>query len=362
MKVVINGADPYPHPPELPGRSLFFGYPATSAILDKVYGQQGYAVGSIESLAASTRSLGNSFEQFLAVIIDQQLPWAIDLCFAVKSTGQIPVIILCRDGNAAAAEQWVEAGADEIIQWPTSTALVRKRVQTLVELADARRSFNDAAQKLGQLEAEQTEFLDNSIDILYRLDLSGNLTSISKAVERVTGYHREELLSNGLSQLVAPEYEGTMQRMLDAKVAGEPSSSYEIEIIARDGCRKTLEINSRLVRRDGDPVGIQGIARDVTARKGTETAPRLSEYRYRDLVDHTRDWICSHDLEGRLLFINKGAAEMLGYEPEELAGICLRDLIQPRYHQDFDAYLERIKTQRSDRGFLTLIARDGEPR
>src|SRR6266481_5050570 len=56
-------------------------------------------------------------------------------------------------------------------------------------------------------------------------------------------------------------------------------------------------------------------AENRRARREAEAALRESEDRYRDLVEHSHDLICTHDLEGRLLSVNQTAAKALGYAP-----------------------------------------------
>jgi len=62
---------------------------------------------------------------------------------------------------------------------------------------------------------------------------------------------------------------------------GEKVTAYELEILAKDGHHVAVEVNTRLVLKDGVPVGVQGIARDITERKRLETALHESEEQLR---------------------------------------------------------------------------------
>ena len=71
-----------------------------------------------------------------------------------------------------------------------------------------------------------------------------------------------------LADIVAPEFLEMAKAMVSLKAAEKTTSAYEIEIIAKDGDRIALEINSRMSYRDGEPVGVQGIARDSPPGRG----------------------------------------------------------------------------------------------
>ena len=141
------------------------------------------------------------------------------------------------------------------------------------EIAERKRS----SEALRESEERYRELFENATEIVYTLDLSGNLTSINKAAERITGYSREEVLGAPIARIVAPEYMDRMLQMMDRKVQGEVLTTYELEVIAKDGKRLTLEISSRLILEQGGPVGIQGIARDISKRKRAEEALRDKE-------------------------------------------------------------------------------------
>ncbi len=83
---------------------------------------------------------------------------------------------------------------------------------------------------------------------------------------------------------------------------------------------------------------------------------------YEDLVEHSHDLLCVHDLEGHLLLVNPAPARLLGYSVEELLSIPMRELIPPEFHSQFDSYLSQIEMKGEARGFLALMTRSGERR
>ncbi|MFY9559813.1 MAG: sigma 54-interacting transcriptional regulator [Terriglobales bacterium] len=83
---------------------------------------------------------------------------------------------------------------------------------------------------------------------------------------------------------------------------------------------------------------------------------------YRDLVEHSQDLLCIHDLQGRLLSVNPAPARVLGYSVEELLQIPLREVIAPEFRDQFDAYLSQIKQTGESRGLMAVVTRSGERR
>jgi PAS domain S-box-containing protein len=83
---------------------------------------------------------------------------------------------------------------------------------------------------------------------------------------------------------------------------------------------------------------------------------------YQDLVEHSQDLLCVHDLEGRLLSVNPAPARMLGYSVEEILQIPMRELIAPDFRSQFDAYLSQIGRVGEAHGLLAVMTRSGERR
>jgi PAS domain S-box-containing protein len=135
-------------------------------------------------------------------------------------------------------------------------------------------------------EERYRELFENANDIVFTLDLEGNLTSLNKAGEQVSGYSREEFLGQSITRILTPESVAVMWGMRNRKIAGEARTNYELDMIAKDGRKVRIEVSSRLIYGDDGPTGIQGTARDITERKRVEQA--LHEADQRALVEYER--------------------------------------------------------------------------
>jgi two-component system sensor histidine kinase VicK len=83
---------------------------------------------------------------------------------------------------------------------------------------------------------------------------------------------------------------------------------------------------------------------------------------FRQLVENSQGLVCTHDLEGNLLYVSPASAMELGYAPGDGVGRNLREFLAPSVRPFFDGYLARIREKEADRGLLRLVNRNGEER
>src|SRR5690606_9337231 len=158
---------------------------------------------------------------------------------------------------------------------------------------------------------------------VFLLDPGGHVRTWNIGAERIKGYSADEIIGKHFSRFYPRE----------AVISGWPE--HELELAARTG---RFEDEGWRVRKDGssfwanvvitvvrDPAGqVQGylkITRDVTDRKHADEKLRLSEERFRRLVDSVSDHaIYMLDTTGRVKTWNVGAERLKGYTAEEIIG------------------------------------------
>jgi PAS domain S-box-containing protein len=190
-----------------------------------------------------------------------------------------------------------------------------------------------AEQAMRQSEERYRELFENANDLIYTHDLQGNFTSLNKTGERITGYTRAEAMKMNIAQVVVPEQLERAREMIARKQSDDVSTVYELEITAKDGQRVPLELSTRLIYQEGLPVGVQGIARDVTERKRAEAELQASEAELRALFAAMPDVIMVLNSRGRYLKVAPTNPGLLYKPSTELVGKTLHEVF-PRAQAD----------------------------
>ena len=212
-------------------------------------------------------------------------------------------------------------------------------------------------------EERYRDLFENANDLIYTHDLKGNFTSLNRAGELITGYTRDEAMSMNIEQVVAPEYLEAARAMTVRKISGSAPTSYELEIITKSGSRVSLELSTRIIMQNGQAVGVQGVARDITERKRAEAAMRESELRYRQLGEGILHQIWTADGTGKLDYVNGRTLEYFDRPLAQVVGDGWRDRVHP---DDLDECVRRwTRSMATGEHYETefrLMRHDGEYR
>lgn len=202
-------------------------------------------------------------------------------------------------------------------------------VERAIRQVEDRRIRRGAEEALRQSEERYRELIENANDVIFSVDMVGNFTSLNRAGEQISGYSRDELTHMNMAQVLTPESLRRAQSMIQQKLQDNQPTIYELELIARDGHSVPIELSSRLIFHQGVPVGVQGIARDITERKRAAAALEESEARYRALFENASDIVYTHDLQGKFTSVNSATERIVEYTREEVMNMNIADVVAP---------------------------------
>ncbi|MEO6405644.1 MAG: PAS domain S-box protein [Ferruginibacter sp.] len=197
-----------------------------------------------------------------------------------------------------------------------------------------------AQQKIEESEEKFRMLIDQASDGIFISSQAGNYEEVNRNATELTGYTREELLNMTMTDLVLKEDYESNPFMLAELMRGE-SVINERTFLRKDGSLLDVEISAKQLP-DGR---FQGIVRDITERKKTEEALKLSEHKYRLLFDQNPMpmWMISLP-ERRFLDVNTAAIEFYGYSRKEFLEMTVKDIRPP---DDIPEFQSRLNTYRS---------------
>ncbi len=176
--------------------------------------------------------------------------------------------------------------------------------------------------------------IDNTREVIFQIDLQGRFVFVNATAEKFSGYTPDQLLQMRIVDVVAPAYHELVHDRLRQRIAGNiAESSVDFEIRHRDGHQLWAELTtSGVVDAEAQLIALQGVVRDITARKRAELAVQASKHYLQRIIDTTREVIFQIDLKGNFIFANAAATRLSGYTPEQLMHMNVLDVVTADYH------------------------------
>ena len=195
-----------------------------------------------------------------------------------------------------------------------------------VEVAERRR-----AEKILRESQERFRLLVDGVRdyAIYILNPQGRVVSWNAGAERIKGYRAEEIIGRHFSCFY------TLEDIEHGKPEADLSTAVAEGRLEADGLRirkdgSTLWANVVLTAlRDpsGRLNGFSAVTRDITEQRLAHEALEHLRLQRELILNSAGDGICGLDQEGRCTFINPAGARMLGWQPEELTGKYLHDVL-----------------------------------
>ena len=195
---------------------------------------------------------------------------------------------------------------------------------------DALQLVEDITQESEANRQELQTVMDTAHEAIITVEENGKINYINRAGESMFGYEAAEILGKPVARLLNQP----SQELLTDKLAGlridpegaEQGQTYALTGLRANGKEFPLEFS---VAGKNLPTGylFTAFLRDITERQQAEAELRVSEERFRTLVERASDGIFICNQAGVLLNINFTAAQMLGYTREEMVGREWREFL-----------------------------------
>ncbi|WP_042206213.1 PAS domain-containing hybrid sensor histidine kinase/response regulator [Paenibacillus durus] len=159
------------------------------------------------------------------------------------------------------------------------------------------------------------------------MDLLGRTLSVNSSMEYMTGYVRSDLLMAQFTEVIdSDELDYVYERY--RRAVGGIAQTFESRIVHRDGHIVETSMIFVPILVDGDVVGVFSITSDITEHKRHLNQIEKLSYEHALILNSVSEGIFGIDMEGRTMFINPAAADMLGYGPGEWTSRSHEDPIQ----------------------------------
>lgn len=274
----------------------------------------------------------------------------------------------------------INRATDGALRWINSIAeIVRdvkgnpiKAMGVVRDITDAK----EAEEKIKTSEQRYKLIANNSLDVIWTMDLNGHFTYVSPSVTKLRGYTPEETIAQSMEEMIAPGSVALVlaehKKRIEAIRTNTdlPPSILEVEQPCKDGSTVWTEVVSdKFCDEHGNAIGLIGVSRNINERKKMQDVLRKSEQRFWDMFNNAPFGYHELDINGKLVQVNKTELDLLQYTREEMIGSYVWNFLP-----DAESSQERVlgklrgeippgrgterKYQRKDGEVITLLVED----
>jgi two-component system, cell cycle sensor histidine kinase and response regulator CckA len=251
------------------------------------------------------------------------------------------------------------------------SALSQEEIQRLVHEARGHQiELEMQNEELRKSRIELEELKDRYLDLYdcapvgyVTLNDRGLILEANLVAARLLGACREDLIEKPFASFVCKEDVDVWSDHVRQVFQSRSRQVSETRLVRKDSSRFHVQLQSEPVKGGKEQFSrCRTVLSDITKPKREEEGPGRSEGLYRDLVENVEDLVCTHDLRGKLIFVNSSSANLLGYGSAELVGTHLGNYLDPEVRDQFDVYLATVLRDEHASGLMLVRTKNGEKR
>jgi PAS domain S-box-containing protein len=188
----------------------------------------------------------------------------------------IPILIM--SGLKRNLENSFQSGAVDFISKPLSMKDLKNKIYTIFRIKDLEQ------QKLKQ-EAKYDELINNVSDLIFALDLQGNIIYLNAAFKKITGFNKLDWQNKPFASLVTKNDQKLWDKTFTSIQKGSKQPKFEIHINIKDNHITAVDILLSNLYDEEVRTGYLGIAVDLSSEK----LQKYTESQEEKILSHERE-------------------------------------------------------------------------
>ncbi|MBU4275264.1 MAG: PAS domain-containing protein [Proteobacteria bacterium] len=162
------------------------------------------------------------------------------------------------------------------------------------------------------------------------LEQNGAISEVNLTGAAMLGRERRHLIGVSIFQFASNEHQLALHDCLKSTGNTGKKRACEMELRPKQGAPRFLHVEC-MAQLDQwkRPAEYRLVMLEITERKESEARATQRNEQYRALVETITDWFWEVDQDGRYLHVSTKVKYFLGYDPEEIVGKTLFDLMPP---------------------------------
>jgi PAS domain S-box-containing protein len=301
-----------------------------------------------------------------AIVSDYQMPGMDGIAFlkAVrKRSSDIPFILFTGRGREEVVVEAINNGADSYIQKGGNPQAQFAELSHRIGQAVARRR---AEQLRTESEKRLLDIINFLPDATFAIDHSGTVIAWNRAMESMTGQSSAEMMGKGNYEYAVPFYGKRRPILIDLVFSPHDEVRQNYSFVRAENENLTAEtINAKpggnpcilwgraapLRNSEGALIGAIESIRDITESKKVVENLRVSEERFRSLIQNSSDMIRIIDANGIITYSSPSTLRITGFDPGDVIGKNALDYVHPEDRERVKATLDEIRNRTNHNAF-----------
>ncbi|MHB9285610.1 PAS domain S-box protein [Halobacteriales archaeon Cl-PHB] len=231
----------------------------------------------------------------------------------------VPVFLVSQQGSERLAGRAIAAGVDGYAPLTESPADIVDRLATVIDGSQVpeAREVRDRYRRLVETSPAPINLFDADGRIVYSNDATADLLDVED---------RTAMVGRSIFEFVHPDDRPKAESELQQVVEKEAAGPTRMRVVSESGEVKHIQVSTAPGEFRGEDIG-QAVVLDLTPFEAMRSELDAERRFVDNAMDALQDIFYVLDTDGRLVRWNEAAVTVTGYEPDELEGSSLDDLI-----------------------------------